>query len=248
MDNTLLIGLSRQVALRRQMDVIAQNMANVNTPGFKGDELMFREYLMPVARANDVSGEGRNMSFVLDTGINRNFEAGRVDRTDNELDVAVFGKGWLVVETKHGERYTRNGSLKINPDGQLVTSEGHPIQGDGGPITFAPGESKIAITRDGVISSSAGQKGKFRVVKFQDERLLKKEGASLYALPKDVQPEPAEEYRIAQGMLERSNVQAVVEMTRMIEVMRAYQSTTRTMEKTDRLKRDAIERLASIPR
>ncbi len=241
MENALLIGLSRQMALKRQMDVLANNMANVNTAGYKRGTLKFDEYLMPVARTGGATGSDARLSFTVDSSIYRDFNGGSLSQTGNDLDVAISGDAWFVVQTPDGERYTRNGQLKLNADGELVTPAGLPLLGEGGPIGFAPTESGIEIAADGTISTSEGVRGRLRLVQFEDNSLLKKEGALLFSSP--VPPRTAEDARVAQGMIEKSNVQPVSELTSMIETLRAYTSVSRSLEQMQKLRQDAIQRL-----
>ena len=129
MGNHLLVGLSRQVTLERQMDVVANNVANVNTNGFKADRSLFEEFLNSRAHeANFVGRDGR-ISFVQDRGTFKDFSQGASELTKNPLDVAIDGAGFLVVQTPAGERYTRDGGLKLNNQGQLVNSSGYPVLG-----------------------------------------------------------------------------------------------------------------------
>src|SRR6266705_454304 len=136
MENTLLIGLSRQVALRRELDVVANNIANLNTTGFKADGNIFEEYVMPVARDGGFPAADRRLSFVQDRATWLDLGQGPVQQTGNPLDVALDGPGFLAVHTPRGERYTRNGALQINATGELVTAEGYRVLGDAGPIVF----------------------------------------------------------------------------------------------------------------
>ena len=127
MQNTLLIGLSRQTILERQLDVVANNVANVNTAGFKADHTLFEEYLSPGAHEDNFMRGDRRLSYVQDRGTFRDFSQGATDQTKNPLDVAIDGGGFLVVQTAGGERYTRDGGLQMNGQGQLVTSGGDPV-------------------------------------------------------------------------------------------------------------------------
>ena len=156
MENALLIGLSRQVALGRELDVIANNMANVTTNGFKARSSRFREYLMPVASAEAFPRPDRRLSYVIDAGTPLDIRSGAIEHTGNPLDVAIKGDAFLAVQTPAGERYTRNGALEIDAQGQLVTSDGHTVLGDNGPITFTPQESGFEIAPDGTVTSNQG--------------------------------------------------------------------------------------------
>ncbi len=243
MDNSALIGLSRQAALRRQLDVIANNLANVNTAGFKNEQVLFAEYLMPVAEASAFSGDDRGLSYVQDGQPLNDFGAGSQQQTGNPLDVAIDGDAWFVVETPDGERFTRNGAFTINPAGQLSSADGQPVLGDGGPIVFAAGEAGIEIARDGTISSDAGLKGKLRLVNFENPDTVRREGGTLFA---GENPLPAEGVTVVQGAIEGSNVRAVVEMTRLIEVTRAYTSIAKILSDSDRMRVDAVDRLGRL--
>lgn len=245
MENALLIGLSRQSALARQLEVIANNMANLRTPGYKGETMMFEEYLMPGAEVSGLEGADAQISYVYDVGLARDFSTGNFERTDNPLDVAIEGKGWLVVESGDGERYTRDGGLKISAEGTLVTGRGQPVLGQGGPIQFSPEDHDIVIASDGTISTADGERGRLRIVAFEREGSLVKEGDNLFSATEA--PAAAHDIRVIQGMIERSNVQPVRETARMIEVTRAYASTAQLLEKMQDLRTDAIEQLGTVP-
>lgn len=245
MENALLIGLSRQAALQNQIDVVANNLANLNTAGYKRESLLFQQYVNAEAEVDQQIGAGRDINYVIDAGTVRDFAEGALESTGNPLDVAIFGKGWFVVDTPEGQRYTRNGQFTLDANGQLVTSQGFPVQGNGGGLTFGPDETDIQISSDGTVSTSLGQKGALQVVNFTDENALRKEGATLYSA--DAAPTPATGTRVTQGVYERSNVEAVTEMTRMISVMRSYTSTARLLENIGELNSTAIRELGRVP-
>lgn len=227
MENALLIGLSRQTVLERQLDVVANNIANVNTTGFKADQSLFQEYLMPGAHEDNFVGRDRRESYVQDRGTYRNLSQGAAEQTKNPLDVAVQGNGFLVVQTAAGERYTRDGGLQLNNQGQLVTEEGDQVLGTAGPIVFQPTDHDVNIAPDGTVTVQEGTnrtdalRGKLRLVSFADAQRLLKEGSNLYSA-EDGDAQPDLKSTIEQGYLEKSNVNAVGEMSRMIEVTRAY--------------------------
>ncbi len=243
MENALLIGLSRQVALGRELDVIANNMANVTTNGFKARSSRFREYLMPVASAESFPRPDRRLSYVIDAGTPLDIRSGAIEHTGNPLDVAIKGDAFLAVQTPAGERYTRNGALEIDAQGQLVTSDGHTVLGDNGPITFTPQESGFEIAPDGTVTSNQGQRGRLRLVRFDNPQTLHNEGANLLSAPNAGQPAGATS-RLEPRAIERSNVRPVVEMSRLIEVNRSYSSVAGMVGRMDELRRTAISRLA----
>jgi len=256
MENNFLIGLSRQIALQRELDVIANNIANVNTVGYKADGNVFEEFIGPVARSDEFARPDRRPSFVIDRATWHDLSTGAVQQTGNPLDVTIDGKAFLAVQTPQGERYTRNGSLQINTRGELVTGEGHLVLGDNGPITFQPGDREISINREGTVSVREGanpanaiesQRGKLRLVGFAQPERLRKDGATTFAAPAGLAPQPEPTASVIQGAIEKSNVRAVVEMTRMIEVTRTYTNVASLMQQQGDLRRTAIERLAEVP-
>jgi flagellar basal-body rod protein FlgF len=253
MQNALLVGLSRQVALGRELDVIANNIANINTSGFKADGSVFAEYISPTASADNFLGADRRVSFVQDRATWVDLSQGPLERTNNPLDVAVNGKGYLVVQTPRGERYTRNGALQINNTGELVTSEGYKVLGESGPITFQPKDRSIAISEDGTISAREGsnttdsQRGQLRLVSFDQPGQLQKDGSSTFTAPANAAPQADKTSRIVQGAVEKSNVRSVIEMSRMIEVTRTYTQIANMIAQAADVRRTAIEKLADVP-
>lgn len=246
MENASLVGLSRQVALRRELDVISNNVANMNTSGFKAEQMAFGEYLMPRARDDTFMRRDRPMSFVEDVATWHDQSAGVIQTTGAETDVAINGDGFFVVETAAGTRYTRNGAFQINAQGELVTSEGARVMTNGGPLQLAPTESGLTIGADGTIATSQGVRGRLRVAVFANAQDLNKDGSSLFT--SDATPTDATaRTRLVQGAVEKSNVRPVLEMSRLVEVTRAYESVTSLLNKQDEIQRSAIEKLAEVP-
>src|SRR5258708_9751341 len=167
MDNALLIGLSRQVALSRELEVVANNLANINTTGYKSDSSIFEQFLMPEASAGQFPPDSRRLSYVRDRATWHNFGPGPIQRTGGPLDVAIDGDAFLVVQTAGGQRYTRNGALQISPTGTLVSSAGDPVLGIGGPIQFQNTDHDISIGEDGTITVREGASAKSDSVRGQ---------------------------------------------------------------------------------
>jgi flagellar basal-body rod protein FlgF len=255
MENALLIGLSRQIALHRELEVVANNIANLDTTGYKADGSVFEEYLMPIARANTFQQADQRLSYVQDRTTWHNFRQGAVRQTGNPLDVFISGDGFLAVQTPRGERYTRNGSLQINGQGQLVTGAGDPVLGDGGPIQFQNTDHAISINPDGTITvregattTSDSARGKLRLVRFDNLQQLQKEGSSMFSAPAGVAPQPVPAtVRVVQGSIEQSNVSSVIEMARMIEVSRTYTQIAGLIQQGSDQRRSAINKLADVP-
>jgi len=247
MDNSLLISLSQQIAAYRSMDTIANNLANVSTPGFKRESAKFEEYVSMVRPSEGQTGK-QPVSFVKDAGTSRDISQGNVNATGAPLDLALNGKGFFTVATPNGERYTRDGHFTLNAAGQIATADGYAVQGEGGAITITPTDGDIHISSDGVISSvvngTLNQLGKLRLTDFADERAMNREGANLYSGSGATQPAKA---TVVQGAIEASNVQPVLEISKMIEVMRAYEATATLSKSQEDMSRDAITKLGAMP-
>jgi flagellar basal body rod protein FlgG len=200
---------------------------------------------MPKAEWEADRHQDRDISYVQDVATVRDLNPGPMVTTGSPLDVAIQGTGWFVVNTPAGDRYTRNGNFLLNSAGELVTNEGHKVMGDSGPMIFGLDDTDIAIAPDGTVTTAAGGKGKLRVVEFETDMALRPEGSSLFAT--DATPAVSVAPRLAQGVLENSNVQPILEISRMIEVNRAYQSLASTLDRADQLRRSAIQSLAEIP-
>jgi flagellar basal-body rod protein FlgF/flagellar basal-body rod protein FlgG len=253
MENTLLIGLSRQMVLERQMDVVANNVANVNTSGYKADRQLFQEFLMPGAHEDNFVGRDRRLSYVQDRATFHDFSQGAAEQTRNPLDVAIDGGGFLVVQTPGGERYTRDGGLQINNQGQLVTVSGHPVLGSSGPIVFQPTDKDITIAADGNVTVLEGVnridsvRGKLRLVSFTQAQKLVKQGGNLYSAGDGGAAQPDAISKLRQGFIEKSNVNSVVEMSRMIEVTRTYTQISAMLQQQGDLRKSTLEKLADVP-
>jgi len=253
MENALLIGLSRQMVLERQMDVVANNVANVNTNGYKADKSLFQEYLKSGAHEDNFVGTDRAVSYVQDNGTFKDFTQGPTEQTKNPLDVAVDGGGFLVVQTAAGERYTRDGGLQINNQGQLVTAAGNPVLGNSGPIVFQPTDHDVSIAADGNITVQEGinridsVRGKLRLVSFAQAQALLKEGSNLYSADAGAAAQPDTASKVKQGFIEKSNVNSVAEMSRMIEVTRTYTQIATLLQQQSDLHKTAIQQLADVP-
>lgn len=243
MENLSYISLSQQTALKRQMDIVANNIANMSTPGFKSESVLFEEYVRNSAGSQkDPSGE---FSQVLDAGSWRNLEQGPLSFTNNPLDVAITGDGYFAVETPAGTRYTRAGNFSLNDQGEIVTAQGHKVIGDGGDLTIPEGESQIQIDKDGNVSTESGEIGKFKIVGFENEQMLTSVGENMYQAPADSEIEP-ENISVSQGAIEGSNVNSVVEMTRMIDILRTYQQVQKFVQGDHDRQRSAIRTLSQV--
>jgi len=241
MESTAVIALSRQSVIRRKMSVIANNIANMNTTGFKGEKVMFVEHLVRSRGGQRIGGD--KVSFVRDIATFRDLAEGPMKKTGNPLDLAISGEGFFIIGTGAGERYTRGGNLQLDEGGQLVTRNGDPILSDGGePFFFSPEDNHIDIAMDGTVSTENGAIGKLAVVTFENPQDMQVVAGGLYNTRQ--QPQGTTELRVMQGMLEQSNVNAIIEMTRMIDVSRSYQTAKTFIEKEDERVKKTVEAFA----
>ena len=244
MDNALYVGLSRQMTLRHELDIVANNIANADTAGFKVESLMLAT--QPQAPAVTLDGP-KPVKFVMDTGVARDFSQGGLHRTNNDLDLGIDGPGFFQVSTADGPRYTRDGRFRMDTTGKLTTQAGQPVLDDGGgEIVIDPEKGPVAIAKDGTISQGQERVGKVGVVKFDTLSALEKTGDNLLRNSSNQTAQPAPDTQVQQGMLEGSNVNPISEITRMIEVTRTYESVSNMMNSNADLSRTSIQRLGRV--
>ena len=238
MESPLLLALSRQMAIRDQMESIANNVANMSTPSYKGERTLFHEYL--------TGQKGpKQIVFPQLKGLFRETMEGPIAATGNSLDVALRGKGFLVVESENGIRFTRDGHLSLNNKHQIVTQQGLPVLGvTNRPMTVPQDAKSINIDTDGSIFAGDVRVGKFKLVAFENEQRLTRAGDGLYKT--DAAQLPAKDVEVQQHSLEGSNIQPVLEITRMIEASRIYQSAKNIVDSEDERIRKTIERLSKV--
>jgi len=242
MDNAIYVSLSRQVTLQRALDVTANNLANVDTAGFKVESLVVNTD--PLATP---APDNTPIQYVLDTQVARSFAPGPMDQTGNPYDMAVEGDGFFTVQTGGGPRYTRDGRFSVDSTGALVDKAGNAVLSAGGsPITFDVKKSTPSIGRDGTITQDGTQVGKLSVVRFANRGQLSKEGQNYYSDDPSNPPIPANDSTIRQGMVERSNVQPVVEITNLISIQRTYERIAQLLGSATDLSRSAIDRLGKV--
>lgn len=276
-------AVSGATARSQAVDTVANNLANSDTLGFKKDTLTFKEYLTTAEREKDAGDiprgaikdkdfyplDGRDQAFVVTDGSYTNFRQGNLRVTQNPLDVAMDGPGFIEVSTPSGIRYTRQGSLKLAMDGRLVTTEGYPVlaaqpgglasaqsvssvqPNQGGSATqggVAAGRfinlrdrgSNISITEKGEIFAGDDQIAKLSVLEFQDTKKLRKQGGLLFENSDPKNLAEATKTTIRQGVLETSNVNPIEEMTNLIKANRLYEHDMKSIKTyNDMLGREA---------
>ena len=221
------------------MDVVANNIANASTTAFKGERMMFFEYL-------STDETGQTVSMVEEAGLYRDDSQGVMQPTYNPLDLAIQNEGYFVVDTPDGPRYTRGGHFQLDAERNLVTQDGFKLQADDGkPFTFAAADSAIQVRQDGTVFAESGEIGVFRIVEFDQPGSLVKARGGLYS--SDANPVDVETVHIEQGMLEASNVQPILQVTRMVEILRAYQSAQKLANTDHDMMRKTINEILKVP-
>lgn len=244
MENTFLVSLSHLSSLKREMDVIANNIANSNTDSFKSEAVLFKEHI-----AANTEGDGKvpEISFALDYGLVRNMAVGNLVQTGSQLDVANSGEGYFAVQFKDKIAYSRDGNFHLNNKGELVNADGYTVlNAEMKPIVIPQGSELPDIAADGTISGPGLPRQKLGVFTFSDQQALQKIGGNLLITDEERVPVAKGKIALVQGSLETSNVQPVAEITRMIEVMRKYQSAVQLTDNEDDLTRKAIDQLSRI--
>lgn len=254
-------ALSGAIAQNQRLDTIANNIANTNTTGFKKDEQVFYEYLTANEKGSDIiraprvpasiesfyEMNGGDRGYVDSKGTYTDHSQGLLKETGNTLDVALEGKGFLEVLAPDGVRFTRNGALKIDGQGRLVTKEGFPVlrSGFGQPPeqrVLVPNGRNVTISNNGEIYSGTDSIGFMSIVNAGNMDALQKVGSSLYKVKPNLDPQlaVAEDVKVRQGFLEGSNVNVVDEMTKMIATTRTFESTQKAIQAFDNMNNKLI--------
>lgn len=236
MDNGIYITLSRQLALFRDMEATANNIANTNTTGYSSERINFNSYLV-----RDVNrGQPNKMAFAYDVSSSRNLTGGAMKTTDSPLDVAINGRGYFTVQTPLGIRYTRAGNFQLSADGTLLNGQGYPVMDTNNqPITFPEDAETVEIGTIGNIKINDEEFGQLNVVQFDNEQLLEPAGDNLFITDATAKPIDETQVKILHGVLEGSNVNPITEMTHMLDVSRAVANTAKFVEVMYDLERKA---------
>ena len=234
MENATYATLTRQSGLMSEMRAVANNIANANTTGFRAEGVIFSEYVQNLGPdAPSLSMEAARVRETIQT-------QGALSQTGGAFDLAIEGEGFFMIQTPQGDRLTRAGSFTPNENGDLVTMDGHLVLDAGGAPVFIPqGVGQIGIAPDGTISADGvpvGQIGLF--LPTDPNGIVREDGVRFKA---DAGVEPALDGRVMQGALEESNVDSVMQITRMIEVQRAYELGQSFLDKEDERIRGVIQ-------
>lgn len=215
MENASYTTLTRQMGLLREMQAIANNIANTATSGYRQESVGFSEYVQKVDGGPSVSMALANYDFSSPV-------QGAMTKTNGTFDFAIEGDGYFLVRSPDGERLTRAGSFSPNGQGDLVTKDGYPVLDPGGaPIFVPPDASDLSVSADGTLSSDGRPLAQLGIVQPAEDAELLREGGVMFRVDGAFEPAPAS--RVVQGFLESSNVDAVSQIARMISVQRAYE-------------------------
>lgn len=228
MDNSIYIAVSRQSGLFRDMEVSANNLANINTTGYNAQKLLFSEYLVRDGSVKD--------AYANDPSTYRDTTNGPVKMTGNPFDLAIAGPGYFQVETPLGRRYTKSGNFQVDANGTLMTPTGYPVLGaDGGQITIPDDARSVEINSIGQVIVDGAEAGQVGIVEFANEQELKRLGNNLFSSEQAALP--AASARVMQGALEGSNVNAVTELVRVMQLSRSVDSSAKFIESAYDLQR-----------
>lgn len=235
------VATSRLVAQEREMDVIAHNIANANTPGFKAERVQFSDWLSR-QNATDAPQGDRSIAYTQDRATWREQRAGTLTHTGNPFDLSITSDGYFTVRTATGPRLTRDGRFGLMPNGTLSDGAGNPVLDiNGRAIVLSQTDTQVSIAGDGTVSTENGQIGKIGIVRPADTMRLSAEGNTLFRSdsPTRLVPSPG----LVQGSMEDSNVQPVLEMTRMMDGLRQFQFVSQLIQQEADREQSVIDKL-----
>jgi flagellar basal-body rod protein FlgF len=262
MHEGIYIAASAGIKQGKKMEVIAQNLANVNSTGYKRDNLTFKELITPFSpdknseSANNVllqpAKSNSNVSYVGVTDQYTDHEPGKFKQTNSELDMALDGSGYFKVSTIEGIRYTRNGNFRLDTENQIVNQNGQPVLNEEGePIVINGEGSEISIDAYGNIFVGTGERsaniGKIHFVDFDNKQTLEKLGDGLfYQSDTEADEKPINNTKLRQGFLEASNVTATDEMTNMISTLRLFETYQKMIQSIDNMDEQSVNSIGRI--
>ena len=230
------IAAARLTAQERAMDVLADNLANASTPGYKAERVQFSDWLSRQANGT--------ITYPQDRATWRETQAGTLSHTGNTLDLAMTGDGWFTVNTPHGPRLTRDGRFGLLPSGMIADGAGNPVlDNNGQPIQLSSTDTQISIAGDGTVSSENGLRGKIGTVSVDPMQVVG-EGSTLFRATAPTTPVASP--GLVQGAIEDSNVQPVLEMTRMMSSLREYQFMSQFVQAEADRQQNAIDKLLPV--
>ncbi len=258
MQNAMFTGVFASLTTEHKMAMISNNLANVNTGGYKPDTLAFKDTMIHFAhdfireplenlRSEPLFPEASLRSRTRIATKETDFSQGSMQYTGNKLDIAIVGEGFYRVNTPHGDYLTRMSAFTKGSDGTLMTQQGYPVQGQGGNIVLPPAAKNIHVAGDGNIFADGANVGQLAIVGLENPQDLDKVGNNLYAAPEGTEftdPRAAGTTKVSQGYTEASNVNVVYEMVNMIEVQRFFEAQQKVMTTADQVDKTVTSQIA----
>lgn len=258
MQNAMFTGVFAALSSEHRMAIISNNLANVNTHGYKQDTVAFKDTMIHFAhdfireplenlRSKPLFPEAQQRGRVRLAVEETDFTQGGMQYTGNPLDFAVTGEGFFRIQTPNGDFLSRNGSFCQNADGTLVTKQGWPVLGAGGPIQIPENTRAIHVNSEGRVFADGAEVGQFDITSVDNLTGLEKVGSNLYRLrpgstAQEIDPRQ-DGTLVNQGYLEAANVNVVTEMVNMIEVQRSFEAHQKIMQSSDTVDREAITKV-----
>ncbi|QGY41617.1 flagellar hook-basal body complex protein [Pseudodesulfovibrio cashew] len=256
MRDSSLSALFGALSNEMRMSSIANNLANVNTTAFKKDSMAFHDVFTRFAHDNVVTTK----TFLRDKDLfpspdimakprlseqNIDFTQGPMQKTGNQLDLALSGEGLFKIQAPEGMLYTRAGNFLVDAAGTLVNQQGYPVMVSGGALNVPPG-AQVTVDDGGNVSINGVASGTFDLVQFDNQGGLERVGSNMYRAPEGAAEQPPDDLVVSQGFLEKGNVEVVTEMVSMIETQRTFAMYAKMLQSTDQLDRNMITKLSRI--
>ena len=262
MNEGIFVAASGAMKQQRKLEIASNNLANLNTPGFKKNQMAFEELIPPfhnhrsfglnVGNSSNIVPPGNSISYVGISGFRTDFSQGVMTNTGNSFDIALEGDGFFAVETSEGIRYTRTGNFNLDDQGQMVNKQGQPfLDINNKPIFIPPDASRITVGSDGTLSFNTGGSsqtiGQLKLVAFADNKQLVKQGNGLFKMSDAaVVEEFSENVKVLQGFVEVSNVNVVAEMIAMIESVRLFEAYQKLIQSIDEADNQSVNNIARV--
>lgn len=252
MSGSMYLAASGAILQQLKLEILANNVANINTPGYKADLPIFRlqdaqQETIADKKERTNSQRQKIIPYTPPFGIRTDFSSGSIKSTGNVFDFALNGDGFFAVQSENGPRYTRQGNFKINEEGILVTQNGDRVLGQGGEISIEAGP--VTVGTDGTIEAGGEFVDQLRIVRFDDYKQLKKVGSTMFEPADGFGPEielDADNTSVNQGFIELSNVSPIRSMTDMIEAMRISQAYQKVIQSVDEITSKTVNEVGTI--
>jgi flagellar basal-body rod protein FlgF len=245
MDPLTISAVSGLRARSETLDMLANNLANAGTNGFKSDHEFYNLYVSAEAQAAETSGAATTVPVIEKNWTD--FSQGMLVRTDNKLDLALDGKGFFTAQGPSGLLYTRNGSFRLSPKGELTTTDGYPLLTEDNKTIQSQSGSPLEVSPDGEVQQDGQTLGKLRLVEFSSDTQIGKFGATYFQMTDpSAKPVAATSVQVAQGKIEGSNVSSASSASRLVNVMRQFEMLQRAINLSGQMNRSAVEEVAKV--